>query len=474
MSSSIFTLPSVGQLLFGKIIKLIPNELVAYISSNSIPNELIYLPYTEIILNNNLSPQDLLTISSNITFLLGRNPKGWIAYQCRLYNNSINRLESNNPANTDTTGITDINSPESNLHISANTQLSADDILISCDKTIYDIHTQHQSYYNTIINTPQSNPIAQIQADIYRNTLSNFSYIQLQALLHDVDPHEWKVNQRQSRWPNTGNTGSTTTSIRPRIPTLPTMPSIPSGHVLPIVSPISSTPIVSSITPAPAIPSIASIGPGDPHDITTEVLSLTSIPSFDSLLVEEGATNTAIESGIILHKIKENYQYAIDIYLKPYLAHTNTITSTTSTLQTLSLDSPAPPVSSLTLILTPTPRASMLLSLELIKGIHRTIGFGIIESAGELHHHCNTKRGLDTHLQWRDVPTALSAFIDDVNTSILPRSDIPCYIKAGMIMYWFCSPIHPFSDVNGRVARVLGNLVLLSSGLPFPFNSAAV
>ena len=79
MSSSTFTLPSVGQILFGKLIKLIPHEQIAYISSNSIPNELIYLPYTEIILNNNLSPRDLIAINSNVTFLLGRNPKGWIA-----------------------------------------------------------------------------------------------------------------------------------------------------------------------------------------------------------------------------------------------------------------------------------------------------------------------------------------------------------------------------------------------------------
>ena len=292
-------------------------------------------------------------------------------------------------------------------------------------------------------------------------------------LLHDVGPHEWKINQRQSRRSNNyTDLGSTATTIRPRIPSIHATPiidlTVPNtslmSSTIPIVPPIPTTPNTIGTPSVPVMPS----GPGDRLETTTEVLSLTSIPSFDSLLVEEGATNTAIESGIILHKIKENYQYAIDIYSKPYLDHTNTITSTTSTLQTLSLDSPAPPVSSLTLILTPTPRAPMLLSLELIKRIHRTIGFGIIESAGELRHHCNTKRGLDTHSQWRDVHTALCAFIDDVNTSILSRLHIPCYIKAGMIMYRFCSPIHPFSDGNGRVARVLGNLVLLSSGLPFP------
>ena len=73
---------------------------------------------------------------------------------------------------------------------------------------------------------------------IYINLISNFAHIQLQALLHDVDPHEWNVNQRQSRWPNTGNTGSgsTATIIRPRIPTLPTTPS---GHAISIVPPTS-------------------------------------------------------------------------------------------------------------------------------------------------------------------------------------------------------------------------------------------
>ena len=62
--------------------------------------------------------------------------------------------------------------------MSANNQLSADDILNTCDKTIYDTHTQYQSYYNITINAPQSNSILQIQSDIYIYTISNFSHIQ--------------------------------------------------------------------------------------------------------------------------------------------------------------------------------------------------------------------------------------------------------------------------------------------------------
>jgi hypothetical protein len=71
-----------------------------------------------------------------------------------------------------------------------------------------------------------------------------------------------------------------------------------------------------------------------------------------------------------------------------------------------------------------------------------------------------------------DLPTALATFVDSLET-LLQRADISSTGKAAWALITFLS-IHPFSDGNGRLSRILVNYVLSRSGVPFAISFPAV
>jgi Fic family protein len=83
-------------------------------------------------------------------------------------------------------------------------------------------------------------------------------------------------------------------------------------------------------------------------------------------------------------------------------------------------------------------------------GAFRTIEVGVRKSDGEIHKFCDPLK----------VPEKMQEFIEAFNA---PAEDIPT--QAAKLHLEFVT-IHPFSDGNGRCARLLMNLKLLQEGYP--------
>jgi Fic family protein len=65
---------------------------------------------------------------------------------------------------------------------------------------------------------------------------------------------------------------------------------------------------------------------------------------------------------------------------------------------------------------------------------------------------------------WQNVPEAMKLWVERSN-DLMNSSENPV-IKAARISYDFVA-IHPFPDFNGRMSRLIMNMVLLREGLPF-------
>jgi Fic family protein len=83
-------------------------------------------------------------------------------------------------------------------------------------------------------------------------------------------------------------------------------------------------------------------------------------------------------------------------------------------------------------------------------GTFRNVEVGVRKSNGEIHTFCEPLK----------VPEKMQEFIEAFNT---PSNDIPT--QAAKLHLEFVT-IHPFSDGNGRCARLLMNLKLLQEGYP--------
>ena len=91
---------------------------------------------------------------------------------------------------------------------------------------------------------------------------------------------------------------------------------------------------------------------------------------------------------------------------------------------------------------------------------------GIIPTAGQVRVGAQMARAGNTHfLPASDVPAALTVFFDSLEV-LCRRSDVTATGKAAWALTMFLC-IHPFSDGNGRTARIVANYVLSRCGLPF-------
>jgi Fic family protein len=65
---------------------------------------------------------------------------------------------------------------------------------------------------------------------------------------------------------------------------------------------------------------------------------------------------------------------------------------------------------------------------------------------------------------WQDVPQAMKQWVERAN-EVMDSNENPV-IKAAKISHSFVA-IHPFPDFNGRMSRLIMNMVLLREGMPF-------
>jgi Fic family protein len=103
-----------------------------------------------------------------------------------------------------------------------------------------------------------------------------------------------------------------------------------------------------------------------------------------------------------------------------------------------------------------------------IKTYHHWMAYGLIAPSegkpGEYRTHPVITNGITAFLAWQNVPAAMKKFTTDANALI--RSDENPVFKAARISYDFVI-IHPFPDFNGRMSRLIMNMVLRYEGLPF-------
>jgi fido (protein-threonine AMPylation protein) len=65
------------------------------------------------------------------------------------------------------------------------------------------------------------------------------------------------------------------------------------------------------------------------------------------------------------------------------------------------------------------------------------------------------------------IPKCMEKFISDSNALLHTQSDIDIFDKSAEISYHFVR-IHPFPDFNGRLSRIIMNMILIANGCPFP------
>lgn len=96
-----------------------------------------------------------------------------------------------------------------------------------------------------------------------------------------------------------------------------------------------------------------------------------------------------------------------------------------------------------------------------IQQIHEVVTRGILETAGQYRTRNVRITGAPrTPPDWKDVIREMDRLIDDIS-----RDDRPVVEMTAFLHHRFVA-IHPFTDGNGRVARLLGNLYLLCHGYP--------
>ncbi|KYR02893.1 hypothetical protein DLAC_00370 [Tieghemostelium lacteum] len=104
------------------------------------------------------------------------------------------------------------------------------------------------------------------------------------------------------------------------------------------------------------------------------------------------------------------------------------------------------------------------LSVEQIKNWHRTLMKEIIPNSGDYR-----KDGCMAGMKIFPEPTLVSEMMDSLvkQYNLFDRNHFSPYAVAAWLSHAFVS-IHPFSDGNGRLSRLLGNYVMFSYGFPYP------
>ena len=101
---------------------------------------------------------------------------------------------------------------------------------------------------------------------------------------------------------------------------------------------------------------------------------------------------------------------------------------------------------------------------EDIKKIHRIVMKGVITSAGEYRDYdLEVREAGFTPPPFYEISENMKEFIDMLNNNSDELHPIEFAAQVHYDFVW----IHPFEDGNGRMARLLLNLVLVKSGYPF-------
>lgn len=99
-----------------------------------------------------------------------------------------------------------------------------------------------------------------------------------------------------------------------------------------------------------------------------------------------------------------------------------------------------------------------------IKKIHRVVMNGVIASAGQYRNHDVEVRGAGfTPPSFYEVPKHMKELVDTMNNN--PDELRPIELAAQT--HYDFSWIHPFEDGNGRIGRLLLNLILVRNGYQF-------
>jgi len=111
---------------------------------------------------------------------------------------------------------------------------------------------------------------------------------------------------------------------------------------------------------------------------------------------------------------------------------------------------------------------------DLLRGIHSLIGDGLFIHAGEYRiHGAKPAQELWTYLDASEISHSLECLCSYVRKQmVLPVMDdikLQCRVKIAATFITNFLQIHPFSNGNGRVARLAGSLILIGSSIvPVP------
>lgn len=106
-------------------------------------------------------------------------------------------------------------------------------------------------------------------------------------------------------------------------------------------------------------------------------------------------------------------------------------------------------------------REQVPISHVTIQQIHETVTRGILESAGQYRtRNVRITGAIRSPPDWQQILREMDDLIQIVNGGNRPVVEMTAYLHHRF------TAIHPFTDGNGRVARLLGNLYLLRNGYP--------
>ena len=111
-----------------------------------------------------------------------------------------------------------------------------------------------------------------------------------------------------------------------------------------------------------------------------------------------------------------------------------------------------------------------LFSERIIRQLHFLMANGLISmkdsgvEAGCYRIDARTTDFQTVFTAWENIPRAMKHFVQESN-DIMEYDEDPI-LKAAHISYNFVA-IHPFPDFNGRMSRLIMNMVLMAEGLPF-------
>ena len=96
-----------------------------------------------------------------------------------------------------------------------------------------------------------------------------------------------------------------------------------------------------------------------------------------------------------------------------------------------------------------------------IQQVHEVVTRGILESAGRYRtRNVRITGAVRSPTDWKHIACEMDDLIAEVQKPDLPVVETTAYLHHRFVA------IHPFTDGNGRVARLLGNLYLLRHGYP--------